>query len=366
MFDLRSLLTLFSVPGVGPNRFRALIGRFGSPEEVLRAPMSQLMSVEGIDRKIAENIKLKRDNKFVENQLALLSKTRTRVITFWDEEYPANLRKIYDPPALLFLRGKLVEADNYSVAIVGTRSPSNYGRLVTERISGELAKRGITVVSGMARGIDTVAHWGTLKMGGRTVAVLGSGVDIIYPSENRKLAQEIESKGCLISEFPMGTQPDAGNFPRRNRIISGMTLGTLVVEAGDKSGALITAEMALEQNREVFAIPGNINSAKSKGTNRLIQEGAKLVQSVEDILSELEPKLKGYLKPEPREEIKIELTPQERRILENLSERPMHIDKIAQSAGVPTSQALSILLSLELKDMVKQLAGKMFVRTCEI
>lgn len=366
MFDLRSLLTLFSVPGVGSNRFRALIGRFGSPEEVLRASMVQLMGVDGIDRKIAENIKLKRDEKFVEDQIALLNKRKTRVITFWDQEYPVNLRKIYDPPALLFVRGRLVEADKYSVAIVGTRSPSNYGRLVTERISGELAKRGITVVSGMARGIDTVAHWGALKSGGRTIAVLGSGVDIIYPPENRKLAQQIESKGCLISEFPMGTQPDAGNFPRRNRIISGMTLGTLVVEAGDKSGALITAEIALEQNREVFAIPGNINSAKSRGTNRLIQEGAKLVQSVEDILSELEPKLKGYLKPERREEIKIELTPQERRILENLSGKPMHIDKIAHNTGIPTSQALSILLSLELKDMVKQLAGKMFIRICEI
>ena len=360
--DVEALLCLSAVPGVGPTRLRALIGRFKTPEAVFKASVRDLVTVEGIDQITARKIKTSTDGGFAKDQLSRLNKHLARVVTFWDSEYPENLRKIYDPPAFLFVKGNLQKEDKYSIGVVGTRSPSAYGKLIAEKICGELAQWGITVVSGMARGIDTLCHWGALKAGGRTVAILGSGLDVIYPNENRGLAKEIVARGALVSEFPMGTEPDAPNFPRRNRIICGMSLGTVVIEAGERSGALLTAAMALEQNREVYAVPGNINSPKSVGTNRLIKEGAKLVQSVEDIFAELGPQLNTHLKKGKLVEPKVSLTAEERKLLESLSEEPLHIDVIAQKNGLPTSRALATLLSLELKDVVKQLAGKVFIR----
>ncbi|MCR4440411.1 MAG: DNA-processing protein DprA [bacterium] len=360
--DVEALLRLSAVPGVGHNRLRALVGRFQSAEAVFSASMAELISVEGIDKTIARNIRTYRDDGFAREQLSRLNRHAAHIVTFWDAQYPRLLKSISDPPAFLFVRGSLRAEGNQAVAVVGTRSPSDYGRLVTARLCGELATQGVTIVSGLARGIDTEAHKATLQVGGRTIAVLGSGVDVIYPSENRALAKRIIEQGALVSELPMGAGPDAPNFPRRNRLISGMSLGTLVVEAGETSGALITANVALEQNREVFAVPGSIFSPKSRGTNRLIQEGAKLVMSAEDVLAELRPQLPSLVREARRQEVSVALTELERKVLESLSHEPMHIDVISKNNGLSAAQTLTLLLSLELKELVRQLAGKMFVR----
>ncbi len=361
--DVEALLRLSAVPGVGPSRLRALVGRFQSPEAVFRASTADLISVEGIDKAIARNIRAYRDDGFARDQLSRLNRCEATIVTFWEPQYPRLLKAISDPPAFLFVRGTLRPEDNQAVAVVGTRSPSDYGKMVTARICADLAGQGVTIVSGLARGIDTEAHKATLQAGGRTIAVLGCGVDVVYPPENRSLTRKIIAQGALVSELPMGTGPDAPNFPRRNRLISGMTMGTLVVEAGDTSGALITANVALEQNREVFAVPGSILSPKSRGTNRLIQEGAKLVTSAEDVLAELRPQLPALVREARRQEPAVALTELERKVLASLSTEPLHIDVISKNNGLSPAQTLTLLLSLELKDLVRQLAGKMFVRT---
>ena len=282
-----AFLQLFSVARVGSMRIKNLMSRFKSPTAILSASTRELEGTDGIDKTMARQIKKGVIPGFAENQMDLLARTKARLITFWDKEYPPFLKKIYDPPVVLFVRGHFEENDSKSMAIVGTRSPSSYARLMAEKFARELAQKNITVVSGLARGVDTVAHQHALSAGGRTIAVLGSGVDVIYPGENSKLSDDIISHGSLVSELPMGTRPDAPHFPRRNRIISGMSLGSLVIEAGQNSGALITADFAVEQGREVFAVPGNINNPKSIGCNKLIQQGAKLVHSIDDILEEI-------------------------------------------------------------------------------
>ncbi len=293
-----------------------------------------------------------------------MQKNGVELLTFKDGDYPRNLLAIYDPPPFLFVKGKLTEEDQSAVAIVGCRSASSYGKTITESIATELARNGITVVSGMARGIDSIGHLSALKEHGRTIAVFGSGLDVIYPPEHRRLAERISSSGALVSEFFLGTRPEAPNFPRRNRLISGLSLGVVVVEAGAKSGALLTANCALEQNREVFAIPGNLWSQKSEGTNRLIKQGAKLVTSVEDILEELPIALRGgkLSSLAAREADLPDLSQGEKGIFKLISDEPRHIDRIATDASVSVWDALSLLLSLELKGLVKQLSGKMFIR----
>lgn len=363
MEDLRSWLMLLAIPGIGPSRFRALVEKFGSPKEVLEASVEQLMQLPRMDEKTALAIKNYRDQSSIEKQLAAIQKHQVRVVGFQDPEYPELLGQIHDPPSLLFIKGDIKCLKSNPVAIVGTRGPTTYGKIIAEQIAGELAARGITVVSGMARGIDSVAHRSALARGGKTVAVLGCGVDVVYPPENLKLQAEITRSGALISEFPMGTSPDAPNFPRRNRIISGLSFGVVVVEAGEKSGAILTAKYALDQNREVFAVPGNVNAAKSRGTNALIKRGAKLVQTVEDIIEELWPTAPTLFKPPPTAPSALpELSTEERTILECLSPKPKHIDKISADTGLTPAKALSVLLSLELSGLVKQLSGKMFVR----
>jgi DNA processing protein len=285
------------------------------------------------------------------------------LITFWDAEYPENLKKIYDPPVLLFIRGTLTPADKNAIALVGTRTPTAYGRGCVESFSKELVQQQITVVSGMARGIDTYAHWAAINAGGRTIAVLGSGVDVVYPPENKNLMPKMIEQGAIISEFLMGAKPDAPNFPRRNRIVSGISLGVVVIEAGKKSGALITANIALDQNREVFAIPGNINSPHSIGTNALIQEGAKLVTGAGDVIDELKPQLSHLLATAKIKRKQISLTAVEQTIWENLSTEAMHIDQIASINQLSVAQALGVLLALELKDMVIQMPGKYFIKS---
>ncbi|MGB9772932.1 MAG: DNA-processing protein DprA [Bacteroidota bacterium] len=367
--NVRALLELSAIPGIGSGRLRMLVSHFGDPESVLRASAKELTQVDGINRKLASLIVHHEPNtQFVEEQLSRINKTNGKIVTFWDKEYPPLLKKIFDPPAILFMRGNLQQRDTHAIAIVGTRRPSSYGETMAEKFSRELASLGITIVSGLALGIDSIAHAAALKANGRTLAVIGSGVDIIYPSDNRKLAERIIERGAIISEFPMGEKPDSGNFPRRNRIISGMTLGTIIIESAEDGGAMITASTALDQNREVFAVPGSVLDKRSSGCHRLIKEGrAKLITSVDDVLAELEASLRPILKrrhgEEKRESPAAEsLNLFERKLYDVLAEGTLHIDLIAEKAGMSTSDALVHLLSLEFKNMVRQLPGKMFSR----
>lgn len=359
VFDL---LCLSSVPRIGPLKLRALIAHFKDPSDVLRASPRELAKVPGIDRKLASAIAHHRTGKaFAREQLQRLNRAGARIVTLWDHEYPDLLRKIYDPPAILYVRGQLDPSDRYAVAVVGTRTPSAYGQRVTQLFCTELIRQGICVVSGLARGIDTIAHGATLKGNGRTIAVIGSGLDIPYPPENRGLLEAVTTHGAVISEFPMGTKPDAPNFPRRNRIISGLALATIVMESAEDGGAMITASTALDQNREVFAVPGSVLEKRSAGPHKLIREGrAMLAGSVEDILGELRVQLKPVLKETRPPEPPLELTLFERRILDALGETPVHIDDISEATGLSTADALVTLLALEFKNLVRQRPGKFF------
>ena len=364
MFKVQDLLQLSSVPRIGPHKIRALISHFGDPAAVLRASPRDLIRVPGIERKLASNIvHNKGGEKFADDQLRRLNRIGGRIVTSWDPEYPDLLKKTYDPPALLFVLGRFTSSDKNALAIVGTRRPSSYGQTVAEMMTRSLTELGLTVVSGLARGIDTVAHSTALQSRGRTIAVIGSGLDVPYPPENKKLLDSIAQEGAVVSEFPMGTKPDATNFPRRNRIISGLSLGTIIVESCEDGGAMITASTALDQNREVFAVPGNITEKRSFGPNKLVREGrAKLVQRVEDILEELGPQMRHLVKAERSLVPQVELTLFERNILNVLSDQPLQIDAIAETAETSTADALVNLLSLEFKNLVRQLPGKMFVR----
>ena len=362
--ELKSWLALSTVPNVGPIRFISLVKHFGSPEAVLSAQEKQLSDFPDVGPIIASNIKRKVDWMVAEKQLELMEKNQVRLLTFKDEAYPENLESIYDPPPFLFIRGETGEDDKNAIAIVGSRAASLYGKQIAEKIGRELAKRGITIISGLAWGIDSIGHLSALEENSRTIAVFGSGLDVIYPPQNGKLVERIIQNGAIISEFFLGTKPEKQNFPRRNRLISGLSLGVVIIEAGPKSGALLTAKHALDQNREVFAVPGNIGAKTSEGTNQLIKEGAKLVTKVEDILEEL--KMITTLQQKEKNKIKkdlSQLSEVEKKIYNLITNEPHHIDKIAQDISMPTSQALSTLLSLELKGFIKQLSGKMFVRT---
>ena len=354
-----SILCLSQIPGIGPQRIRNLFARFKNPEEIFRASFRDLVAVEGIDKTLAMNIKQYQKNDFAVQQIERAKRYGVEIVNFWDAGYPALLKNIHNPPVLLFVRGSIPAMSTRCIAIVGTRNPSPYGKLQAEKFSRELALNGVTVVSGLARGVDTIAHKIALSNGGQTLAVLGSGIDTIYPEENRPLAEQIATCGAVISEFPMTTKPDAMNFPRRNRIIAGLSSGTLVVEAGSKSGALITADFAVEQGREVFAVPGNINNPKSFGCNNLIQQGAKLVQCLEDIFDEVGMK---KVLPGESDRSRIPLTSQERIVMSFLTNEVQHIDIIASQCQLPTSLVLSVLLSLELKNVVRQFPGKNFMR----
>jgi len=366
--EIREWIALSTAEGVGPKRFISLVNRLGRPEEVLSASLETLAEIPDVGKEVAKNVKQKVKWQIADEQLKLLEKHSAKAageikfVTYKDSSYPANLKNIYDPPPFLFLKGELKKDDQKALAIVGTRRASSYGKNVAEKLASELTRRGVTIVSGLARGIDSIGHLSALKERGRTVAVLGSGLDVIYPQEHTPLARKIQENGAIISEFLLGTKPLAENFPKRNRLISGLSLGVIVIEAPKKSGALLTAECALDQGREVFAVPGNIGSKRSEGTNELIKKGASLVTSVDDILSEL----KGVLTfPSEREMSKLQtdLSREEKKIFSLLSLEPNHIDKIAKQSDFKIPQVLSVLLSLELKGLAKQLSGKMFVRT---
>jgi len=364
MFKVRDLLHLSSVPRIGPHKIRTLVSHFGDPSAVLRATPRELVRVPGIERKLASNIvHHKGGERFADDQLRRLNRAGGRILTIWDTEYPELLKKTYDPPAVLYVLGHFTSSDKNAIALVGTRRPSAYGQTVGETFSRALSELGLTVVSGLARGIDTIAHSTTLQAGGRTIAVIGSGLDVPYPPENRKLLDSIAQNGAVVSEFPMGAKPDATNFPRRNRIISGLSVGTVIIESGEDGGAMITASTALDQNREVFAIPGNITEKRSFGPNKLVREGrAKLVQRVEDILEELGPQMRHLLRNERATEPLVELTLFEKNVLNVLTDQPLQIDTIAELAATSTADALVNLLSLEFKNLVRQLPGKMFIR----
>ncbi|MFH1007572.1 MAG: DNA-processing protein DprA [Candidatus Latescibacterota bacterium] len=365
MKDWTAWLTLLMVPGIGPARYKALLERFGSPEEALGASLEALCQIPRMDSKTADAVRKYRDMPEIHRQLAAIDHHGVRVFALLDPGYPQLLREIPDPPPLLFVQGDFHPSDVRSVAIVGTRRASSYGKTMAEEIAGGLAQRGIPIVSGMARGIDSMAHRTALSRGGRTLAVLGCGVDVTYPPENRALKEDISNCGAVISEFPMGAAPEGPNFPRRNRIISGLSVGTIVIEAGEKSGALFTANYALEQNREVFAVPGTANAFNSRGANSLIKRGAHLVETVEDVLEELEGPLGGWTssaRAVPPAPLPSSMPPGEKAVMELLGVQPMHIDALSQAAHLPTSQLLTLLLSLELQGLVRQLPGKCFVR----
>jgi DNA processing protein len=364
-FEVRDLLLLASVPGIGGNRLRQLMQHFGSPADALKASPMDLAHVEGIDKKLASAVAHHTAGPaFVDDQLSRLNKVNGSIVTLWNDKYPPLLSAIYDPPPILFMLGALEPDDRYALGVVGTRHPTVYGRTMAEKFSTELTSCGITVVSGLARGIDTIAHLAALRNNGRTLAVIGSALDMIYPHENAGLAERIAENGAVISEFFMGTKPDPGNFPRRNRIISGCSLGTLIVESAEDGGAMITASMALDQNRELFCIPGNINEKFCAGPNRLIRDGqAKLVTGVDDILVELESVL-GPLRGRIPEKHQPQLTMFEQKIFDTLEGAPVHIDAISEQACLSPADTLVTLLGLEFKGIVKQLPGKLFLKNC--
>lgn len=363
---LTKLRLLLNIDGIGPGKILNLLTKFKSLDTLINSSFSSLKKTDGISDNLALRIIKQIDeyqqfSKEIEEELELLDKLSIKWMTFWSEKYPERLKNIYSPPIIIYYKGDLNNSDVLSISIVGTRAPTSYGKMTAERFSKELAENGLTVVSGLARGIDSIAHRSTLNQNGRTIAVVGSGLDVIYPPENRKLFNDIADNGAVISEFKLGTKPDAQNFPKRNRIISGISLGTLVIETNIMGGALQTAGFALNQNREVFAIPGNLGIQQSAGTNLLIQKGeAKLVTNCEDILVELNLKIipeVGKNIPSP----KIDLNLFEQKVFDVLSNEPKHIDRIATETNIISSECLVHLLSLEFRDLAKQLPGKTFV-----
>jgi DNA processing protein len=354
-------LALSLTPGVGGIFIKRLLDRFGTPEAVFQAPLGELLQIEGLGEKVAREIQKGPVDKKVEKELYLLKGIGGKIMTIKDASYPKRLKEIYDPPPVLYVRGELREEDDLAVAIVGSRKTTPYGKWITERMGQELARHGITIVSGMARGIDSHAHWGALSGGGRTIAVLGSGVDVIYPPENRNLYNRIIDRGAVLSEFPMSSPPEGGHFPKRNRIISGLSIGVVVVQAGMESGSLITANYALEQGREVFAVPGNVGSDSSRGTHQLIKDGAKLVESSEDILEEVLPQWKKERETPQDVELPVrDLTEEENALYEQLDETPLHIDVLIRESQFDPGKVSSLLLNLELKGLISQWPGKCF------
>lgn len=371
--DLKYWLALKSIEGAGSGLFQEILRNFPSLSAVFEAHPRAIEALPGIRKKTAAAISSFNGWDKIDRQLEALDKAGIQVITFIDDLYPSNLLNIYDRPPLLYVLGSL-QKDDVHLAVVGSRHASTYGRYTTERFSRELAHKGVTIVSGMARGIDTCAHRGALGAGGRTIAVLGSGLDVVYPPENKKLFTAISQNGALISDYPLGTGPLPYHFPARNRIISGMSYGVVVVEAGEKSGSLITARLALEQGREVFAIPGAIDSPSSRGTNSLIKQGAKLIENADDILEEIIPQLerktlqaqKHTQESPPAVAAKENKAPapllsrEEQAIVKALEHGKAHADDIISSSGLPAAEVLGRLMALELNEIIVQQPGKFF------
>lgn len=373
MTDLECLMILNSIPEVGFIRFNNLIARFGSVKNIFTATQAELEEVEDIGPKIAGSILICKPGKELERELKLIKEHNVKVISYLDKEYPENLKQIYDPPIILYVKGNILPEDKFAFAIVGSRRASRYGLSTAERLGYELASRGFTIVSGLARGIDVAGHRGALKAKGRTLAVLGSGIADIYPPEHMELADEIARNGAVVSEFPMEMAPLKENFPRRNRLISGLSLGVVVVEAARNSGALITADFALEQGRELYAVPGQARAATAYGTNMLIRQGAKLVESADDIVEELKDNIKGQLdfKVGPKNEDEtdvferastLNLNEAEEKVLKAVKSEPTSIDDIVDASDLSASEILPCLTRLELKGLIEQLPGKSYLK----
>jgi len=360
-----ALLTLKLMPELGNRSILRLVRHFGSAGGVLRARPKDLAAVPRLREKSLAAIQRRETVRPAAGEWELLKKNKIRLLCLNDADYPANLAAIPDPPVALFMKGTLEPRDLVSIAIVGSRAASPTGIVFTERLCMELVQCGVSVVSGLAVGIDSAAHRGALKGGGRTLAVLGCGLDVDYPRGNEKLRDEIACSGALVTEFPMSTPPAAVHFPLRNRIISGLSLGVVVVEAAHRSGSLITARLALEQGREVFAVPGMARNFRSVGPHRLLKDGAKLVECAEDILEEIRPLLRASdisvcNRTDPAPQVAA-CTEEEKKLLVFLDRSPIHIDEISRSVEWPVSRVMAVLLALELKGIVRQLPGKYFV-----
>ena len=360
--DKRYWVAFSLVRGIGAVRLRKLLDHFPDLQRAWHAGRAELRRA-GLGDRLLENLNQVRASVDLDRVWADIDRQAITVTT-WDEpDYPPRLREIDQPPPVLYLLGGLIEADRWSVAIVGTRRNTPYGRQVTELIAGDLAGRGITVISGLARGIDTLAHRAALAAGGRTLAVLGSGVDTVYPPENRRLADELVRRGALISDYPPGTLPDGLHFPARNRIIAGLALATVVVEAGEKSGALITAEFALEQGREVFAVPGSILAPQSAGSNRLIQNGARPLLAVEEVLEALALARELQYPEQPAPPA---LDPDEQRLLVQLEGGALHFDDLCRLTEFQADRLAGLLTMLELKGLVVDAGGKQYMKTLRL
>jgi DNA processing protein len=361
--DIKYWVAFNNIPGIGRVRLGQLESYFGGLEQAWQAPAGELKK-SGLDAVALRAISENRDGIDPEAEMAKLERHGVRVLISNDKAYPRRLKEIYDFPPVLYMRGELKPDDEWCLAVVGTRRATVYGKQITEELTADLSRSKITIVSGLARGIDTIAHRSALEAGGRTIAVFASGLDIVYPAENAKLAHDIMENGALLSEYPLGMKPRAENFPRRNRILSGLSLGVLVTEGGEDSGAMITAADAIEQNREVFAVPGSILSPASRGTNQLIQKGeAKLVRQYTDILEEL-----NLMAVERQMEMR-EILPEsenESLLLKQLSAEPSHIDEVCRRSGLPAATVSSTLAMMELKGMVKQVGTMNYVLAREL
>jgi len=352
---------LSSIPEIGSKRFYYLIERFGSPKGVWDSDVSELKEIcRFMGSRAVQSIINHKKPVYVEQAQKIYEDPSINVITLIDDEYPKLLKTIYDPPAVLYCKGKPLTETPFMVSIVGSRRTTEYGRQMAEKFAYELSGAGFTIVSGLARGIDTMAHKGAIKAEGYTIGVLGCGVDIVYPKENKRLFMQMERYGTLVSEYPPGTQPAPGNFPARNRIISGLSHAVLVIEAGSRSGALITCDFALEQGRDVFALPGNVNSPYSLGTNQLIKEGAKMVTCVEDILEEfgMDEYQTGGKSPQPAYQLDIFET----QVYNALEDGEKHLEELVAITGFDVAKLNAILTILEMKGVVKQLSGGKFVK----
>ncbi len=363
MTDQEAYLILNALPAIGPVQTRRALEATGSVQALLADSGSQLARVEGLTRPAIDALKNWQEHFDLEAELKKIAQHDVTILHWDHTAYPERLKEIYDPPLVLYCRGDVEALSKQGIGVVGSRRTTYYGLETAKKLSYQMAYAGLCVNSGLARGIDTAAHQGALAAKGRTVAVLGSSLDHLYPAENKALARKIvEQRGAVISEFPFGTPPDRRTFPMRNRIVSGMSMGILVVEAGQSSGALITAKMGLEQGRTIYAVPGQITSPESKGCHGLIKEGAKLVEDVEDILAEYEF---SFSKSEiaPKRPWPDDLSPEEKKILEVMQTEEMQMDVLIQKCGLPSPAVSSSLLRLEMRKLVRQLPGKVFIKT---
>ncbi|MEO7298555.1 MAG: DNA-processing protein DprA [Verrucomicrobiota bacterium] len=366
MDSREAFVALNMIEHVGPVRVRQLLEHFGEAPAILGASKSQLLRARGIGEEVAESISKWEKQVDLTGELKRIQDYGCNVVTQDDENYPELLKQIYDPPIVLYVKGELMTKDKNSVAMVGSRMTTPYGMDVARKLSYQLAYIGVTVVSGGARGIDTAVHQGAMSGKGRTIAVMGTGINIVFPPENAELFQRISENGAVITQFPFNRKADKQSFPIRNRIVAGMTMGTVVVEANLTSGALITANMAVEYGRQVFAVPGRIDSPRSKGCHELIKKGAKLCEGAEDILSEFEYLFPTSNRPAGASETgtlpAITLSENEQKIYDTLSEQESSIDEVIRGSGLPSSTVSVALLGLEMKRLIRQLPGKMFVR----